>query len=107
MGQLGDAYQQLLDAQAAIETGKAELARKKLEIQNAQDLINSNANTLVVSQSQIDSAKASLVDAEKSIRSLNRRSRIPRRRLRECKRSLMTARAPCPLMSISKRAIIS
>lgn len=107
MGQLGDAYQQLLDAQAAIETGKADLASKKLEIQNAQDLINSNANTLVVSQSQIDSAKASLVDAEKSIRSLNRRSRIPRRRLRECKRSLMTARAPCPLMSISKRAIIS
>ena len=38
-----------------------------LEIQNAQDLINSNANTLVVSQSQIDSAKASLVDAEKNV----------------------------------------
>ena len=70
MGQLGDAYQQLLDAQAAIETGKADLASKKLEIQNAQDLINSNANTLVVSQSQIDSAKASLVDAEKKYKEL-------------------------------------
>lgn len=70
MGQLGDAYQQLLDAQAAIETGKADLASKKLEIQNAQDLINSNANTLVVSQSQIDNAKASLVDAEKKYKEL-------------------------------------
>lgn len=31
MGQLGDAYQQLLDAQAAIETGKADLASKSLK----------------------------------------------------------------------------
>ena len=31
-----------------------ESALLELEIQNAQDLINSNANTLVVSQSQID-----------------------------------------------------
>ena len=67
MGQLGDAYQQLLDAQAAIETGKAELARKKLEIQNAQDLIKFKRQYSVVSQSQIDSAKASLVDAEKKV----------------------------------------
>lgn len=60
---LADAYQQLLDAEAAITANETDLENKKIELESARALLNSNADDLVGSAQKIE-------DAEEQLRSI-------------------------------------
>lgn len=70
MDQLGASYQKLIDAQAMIEDGKAELESKKMDIAASQAVLSGRAQNLGEISKKVEAAKQKIPALEQECRDL-------------------------------------